>query len=675
MRIGRNILSEARRDDDRGGPAQPPIGLNPKTGRPNWMDDAMWNQLSPERRKEVVAKEKATQERAETLKNQDEQKTKYTVGTSPTSDNLQDYFRNIDRLGAEARAAGEDIGLRANREIGARIAAERTQAKQAAEKTSQEEAQARINTALELGQRGGTSTSTSEEPAPPSLLARPDQPTQQQKPLTSAQLVSRGVQRERALRNAGIDPATATDQDIATADAAIESQKVTQKEATAKAIEASRQRMKDTGKRGTVTTASGEKIDVGALLGTDVKALQTPQDIANYQRKVREVSGFFGKQEAAGREEARQQQAEKNRATRLQNISATALQAELQKDPSSALKQQAWQDYLAAKGGKPEQAEEPEPSVSTPAIAPQTGQFGGGQTPSVTQPKPITNPYSTPPTTTPKGTTEGTPTGADVHGGIQVASTKPDAAVRSVANVNKPQLYAAASEESGKRKPRLTAKKSTGAGVQQVMTEANRFERGELVQLLEASGIFGVGTRGTIGNPLGIANIKNKAKAIKDATKGVSKKSIRNLMAAYPKDPQDAVAYLPGQTAWSKGKGVRTAATLMKNPALMNVLGLASGMVGPVGLAKVAGFGLKQAAGALLAKGGKLAGLGSLAKAGADVLGGLSNTPEAEAKRAIALASVIGDPRVVNAVSPGEVVDYVSGRKKKKKKKDEDSTI
>jgi hypothetical protein len=652
MRIGRNILSEARRDDDRGGPAQPPIGLNPKTGRPNWMDDAMWNQLSPERRKEVVAKEKATQERAETLKNQDEQKTKYTVGTSPTSDNLQDYFRNIDRLGAEARAAGEDIGLRANREIGARIAVERTQAKQAAEKTSQEEAQARINTALELGQRGGTSTSASEEPAPPSLLARPDQPTQQQKPLTSAQLVSRGVQRERALRNAGIDPATATDQDIATADAAIESQKVTQKETTAKAIEVSRQRMKDTGKSGTVTTASGEKIDVGALLGTDVKALQTPQDIANYQRKVREVSGFFGKQEAAGREEARQQQAEKNRATRLQNISATALQAELQKDPSSALKQQAWQDYLAAKSGKPEQAEESEPSVSAPAIAPQTGQFGGGQTPSVTQPKP----YSTPPATTPKGTTEGTPTSADVHGGIQVASTKPDAAVRSVDGVIKPQLYAAAPEESGKRKPRLTAKKSTGAGVQQVMTEANRFERGELVQLLENKKINKFLTQ------LGGSKFKIPADAVG---------KLRALTSLYTKPPEDRVVYLPGQAAWSKGKGVRLAAALMKQPLVLG--GIAAAALGPQSvLSGGAGRWALSKAQQLAYRAGKRGLSRGIGQVGEFL--GIGNEAS-EAKKAIAVASIMGDPRVVNQVSPDDVLNYVSGRKKKKKKDEENSTI
>ena len=38
-----------------------------------------------------------------TVNQQVDQKTLWPVGTAPTSDNLQDYFDNIDRLGRQAR--------------------------------------------------------------------------------------------------------------------------------------------------------------------------------------------------------------------------------------------------------------------------------------------------------------------------------------------------------------------------------------------------------------------------------------------------------------------------------------------------------------------------------------------------------------------------------------------
>ena len=142
MRFTKGFLTEAEKAE------------KANEGRPAWMtDDELWNKLTPERKKEVVDREAKVQQEMETVKNQVEQKAKFTPGSAPTSDNLQDFFNTVDRQGAQARATGEDIGLVANREAGRAIEAQRAEEKRASDKKAQQEAEGRMAASEDLGRR------------------------------------------------------------------------------------------------------------------------------------------------------------------------------------------------------------------------------------------------------------------------------------------------------------------------------------------------------------------------------------------------------------------------------------------------------------------------------------------------------------------------------------------
>jgi hypothetical protein len=114
-----------------------------------------------------------------------------------------------------------------------------------------------------------------------------------------------------------------------------------------------------------------------------------------------------------------------------------------------------------------------------------------------------------------------------------------------------------------------------------------------------------------------------------------------------------------GQAGYSKAKSMRTAQQLMNRPGVLAVVGTPAGILNPGQVAKLAGAGAKLAAGGLLSsKSDTLRAIGSKVNLGGNILKNIGvglDTPAARASTAIAVGSILGDPRGAQ-IKPGEII-------------------
>lgn len=657
MRFTKGFLTEAEKAE------------KANEGRPAWMtDDELWNKLTPERKKEVVDREAKVQQEMETVKNQVEQKAKFTPGSAPTSDNLQDFFNTVDRQGAQARATGEDIGLVANREAGRAIEAQRAEEKKAANLKSEKEAQERVSATEDFGKKAGIQRTAN--------IGGKDLDV----------FTSRVNAARSELSSKGIDPDKASPEQLkAAADAWDRQRTARQKQETETAV-AQTERMEARGATGRVVSHQGEEINIDKLVRQGKEGFSDTEEgkkaRLDWERQTRRATEALGREESEYREQESEKIKEKNRETRLKNMEVTALQAEVQKDPSSAVKHKALQDYLGAKraGEEPSIQQPTQPQATPqPAVAPvktapippqpatqSAASAVGTPVPANVQrktsapaPQPAAPQSSSTPVPTPKQ-----PEQSGVFGGPK----KENAAVSSVSD--RGTAYAAASAPSSRR---LTGKKATaGIGtrgqVSQVgMAESLRFTRGELKHLLETTETEFFNTIGrNIRYP---SNLINTAKSLKTLA-GVPKIiSMLKTLGPGLKAPQDRTVYIPQQAGYSKAKGARTVQQLMKNPALLHTLSTVTGNISPGSIMNLLGQGARGLAIAARKAGGfskgVAKGVNTIGKS-LEGLGAEYETPEAQAQKAIFAGGILGDPRTW-LLTPQDVA-----QKSKEDKEDKD---
>jgi hypothetical protein len=180
------------------------------------------------------------------------------------------------------------------------------------------------------------------------------------------------------------------------------------------------------------------------------------------------------------------------------------------------------------------------------------------------------------------------------------------------------------------------------------------FKKNELSTLLEA----------IAGSPTGGPSGKDWWNSKIDATvKNIKSTNLHNIVSALNpyalKHPLDRTPVMLGQAGYSKAKSMRTAQQLMNRPGVLAVVGTPAGILNPGQVAKLAGAGAKLAAGGLLSsKSDTLRAIGSKVNLGGNILKNIGvelDTPAARASTAIAVGSILGDPRGAQ-IKPGEII-------------------
>jgi hypothetical protein len=631
MRFDKGALNEARK--------------NANEGRPDWMSDELWNDLSDERRKEVVEKEARVQQEMETVRNQAEQKAKFTPGSAPTADNLKDFFDFIDRTGQQARQTGQDIGVVANKETAKAIEAQRAAAKEAKDAESiaaGKKLEGEFRTAAQLA---GTETWSRE-----GLRVRDE-------------LVAKGIDIGKIDPNAPGEDVTAA---VQAGTKRAQQERMDIEDESQRRTAANAKFIKRTGTTGTVTLSSGEQVDVDDLL---TRASQ-PGNLADkdLRRDVGLVAAMLRDQAAeraaADKEAKRDIAVQRNTANMLRNAASTAMQNAIRADPSNAFKfqtqqaqQQAFQNYTGGTsqpGAQPAPA--PTPAAPTPTAAPSPS-VAPAAAPSTPTPTPApTSSTGTP--LSPRGSPSPSVTQPQPQQTGQFAPTA--SAVGSVAD----QKKLLASLLQPQKPTRMSAKKATATvgskGQVSVVAEEVkvRFEKYDLQDLLEAAGKK-VSPKDLVNIGKKVKEVVKKAPAFAKAASRFDPAAVNKILDAIKianpyefKAPQDRVVYTPAQTGYSHKKAVRTVKQLMKNPVI-------NAIPGPETLLNYGGAALQLGGRALMKGMPKIAGLG---KFGQEIgrriqnLGISLDTPEAKAAKAIAIGAIIGDPRTAQ-VQVGEVMD------------------
>lgn len=164
------------------------ITSTPNSGLPvpTGIQQTDWNKLDPKRQQEYMDNEKKVQDRMAANRAAGD----YKPGGVVTPQNTSDYLNAVDRWGAEARATGQDIGVVRNQEIGRQIEADRAAQTAAANEKSIADAKGRLAATTALGAKAGIQGN-------------------------SIEIVGKTMEMERSMRNAGIDPSTATPEQLA----------------------------------------------------------------------------------------------------------------------------------------------------------------------------------------------------------------------------------------------------------------------------------------------------------------------------------------------------------------------------------------------------------------------------------------------------------------------------
>jgi len=629
--------------------------------KPDWIPQETWDGMS-DNDKQKMSK---TEETIETIRNQD----KNVSGISPTSDGVQDFLRNIDRQGEEARRTGQTIAdvrareINANPNVGERLP---------------------VLTDPVTGRGSNVLVNTSRPPA------------------TAAEREQLAAYEQSKARLAAMGPV-----ERAEFDKQLDDKRAKERAAELKQVKAAqdtfaaRRLAKLATRSGSVTLADGQTIDIDAIKERAAKDPNTVND-PEIRRQLELLQRQFNKQDSDARRAEREEQAERNRATRLKNAQQTAIQSIIAKDPSKAAEIGAMANYTSGSmtGTSAAYSSNTKPEQAPAQPSTQSGVFGDNKN----LPAPVSatgNPLSPrggmPPAVTSKGTAEGSPSDADTHSGVQISMNTPVAPKLSRSqedkiviagmrnqSLNQPILTQgvakravtgqasslASNKESSTRQgdARYGARRAGVGGVQAV-AETYRFGHKELSSLLESA------TGSPFGGPSGWDWLTGKYKDVKTAvtTKttnaGVTTKrtpaiAIRDVLKylnpLQMKHPMDRSPVLLGQAGYTKGKGIRTVQQLMKNP-ITDVLATMGGapnlgqVSGLVGLVK-SGVG-----GALLGSRSRLArsvgsGINLAGNVAQDLLA-TANTPEAQAQRAILAGSMIGDPRIAQ-ISPAEIIKY-----------------
>ena len=614
--------------------------------KPDWIPQETWDGMS-DTDKQKMSK---TEDTIETIRNQD----KNVAGTSPTSDNLQDYLNKIDQMGQQARETGQEIGDIRNREL-AKDPKYGERLPTATDPTTGRSDTSSTVLAPGTSYVGGHLTTVVPDNKP---KLTPEEEARQKKMETdfaAAKKITGGslTATTNAILDAAIKSGKPVDKlspdELAAAKTAGEAQT---KQRTEDEIKRATERKNWLqGKTGKIETASGQTIDVDQLLQGDVNdpAVRT---------KLLAARNYYAQQAKEAAEEKKQ--------------------AKGKQQPSM-----------------PPVPPTPVPGTQTlPSSTGASGVFGGGQAPAAPTP-------ATTPATTPKGTTEGTPTDAATHGGVQISSaTKPPVPLNRSQedkiriaqmrdqSLNQPvltqgvarraitggssSLVASSSFSSSTQRnadARYGARRATASGVQAI-AESYRFGPKELSSLLESA------TGSPFGGPSGWDWLLGKAKDVKKAattkttTAGVTTKrtlpiALQDLAKALNplemKHPVDRTPVVLGQAGYSRGKGIRTVQQLMKNP-VTNVLATLGGAPSASQLSGLVGLVKSGIGGALLGSRSKTAktlgsGINVAGNIAQDLLG-TANTPEAEAARAIQVGAMLGDPRIVKDVTVSDVLKY-----------------
>lgn len=601
------------------------------------------------------------QRQLQTINQQVDDKTKYTVGTSPTSDNLQDYFDTMDRLGDKARRSGEDLGVTINREIGKRIETERA-ATRAAKEEQERLKGVKFNQDLEKAAK----------------FAGVDNPSSMEALAVYDELNKKGIDISK------IDP------DLPEIEVELAVGRGLEKAKNKRAdIETEAQRRfkinKDflTGRSGEIELSSGEIIDIDSLK-QDIEAEGAAEN-KDLRNALGRAAGHFRTQaEKKSKEQARQE--------RIQAQVDAAIQKQIRDNPEKAFQWQAYQNAIGGveaagvqqsvsgsgqskPAGKPVPAK-PQPSSTTQDQAPEpwNGPFGG-MTYYTPKPAPALQGTPTSPSSSPQQPRTPTTMASIQQQEPKIERSWVDTLQIAQANVNVPQpeltksvaeyslkksrSIASARPASGTRTvgseqepgqdTRYGAKKATGvqtgSGYRSqisALAESNlRFHKNELKSLLE----------GKVGN-----FIKTAGKKL------LTPKALMNVFPVSWRAPVDRFPFALNQAGWSKAKSLRGAKQLLNNPMAMTGVLTAAGAMGasPVALSmllKAAGRGLAGGLAGKVLSSTRASKINPILNSVADIL----DDPATRANAAVGIEAIKGDPRAV-LVDPASLL---SGRSKK----------